>query len=110
MATERLEFISKPGNRLVFLLQGFGLKNRLPLGLGKVITTLVGDLMHRTGRTWLNPITLPRISVSTTWHHPVGAPGPPTLTFRCRHGLHESCGRLVFSRSGGGGGRMSIDG
>ena len=73
MATERLEFISQPSNGLVFFLQGFGLKNRLPLGLGQIITTLVGDLVHRARRTWLNPITLKRIPLAP--HHVVPPSG-----------------------------------
>ena len=58
MAAQNLEFVPQSRDGFVLFFQGLRLQNGLPLGLGEIITTLVGDLVHGTGRTRLDAIAL----------------------------------------------------
>ena len=90
--------MAQMSDNLVLLLQRFGLQNWLSLGLGEIILAQSGNLMERTCSTWLYAIAL-QMSLLGNSHNDHSSLYGHTLTFRDLHGLHDSCGRLVFSRS-----------
>jgi hypothetical protein len=90
MTPKHFDFIPQTSNGFVFLLERFGLKDWLPLGLGQVVLTLIRNLMHGTRGAWLNAITLPFVSISRLPMGPDVETATLTLTFRCRHGLHDN--------------------